>query len=118
MNRTEHHTTLSELGFFFDQEDLPIINSYEGTWTVTDREQDMPNNFWVVTTDGKGRNVIGHPSPQQIIDDAKAKGWPVAYVAPYGHYVEGTEDGIQLHDWIVRGRKNKKHNEREMGELH
>jgi hypothetical protein len=109
LNRTEHHTTLSELGFFFDTEDLPIINAYTGTWHVQDEDQNLPENYWVITTDGKGHNVRGHMSPKQILDYAWNQGWQVAYVAPYGHYVEGIEDGVKLHDWIVEGRRNRKH---------
>ncbi|WAH37276.1 hypothetical protein [Alicyclobacillus dauci] len=103
-NREEHHDTLSSLGFSFKQDDLPIINKYHGHWKVMG--DDTPaENLWVVTTDGKGHPVKGHPSPQEIIDWADDQGWLPAYVAPYGRYVEGELDAIHLHDWIVQGRR-------------
>ena len=104
----EHHTRLSDLGFHFDTEDLPIVNDYAGDWRVTNPEFPS-NNLWVVTTDGCGHNVSGTHSPQQVLDIAKDIGWQVAYVAPYGHYVEGELDGVKLHDWILEGRHKRKH---------
>lgn len=106
-NREDHHETLSGLGFYFQPDDLPIINAYHGKWVVTDTEH-QPNNYWVVTTDGKGHSVTGHRSPQQILDWADEQGWLPAYVAPYGKYVEGEMDAIQLHDWISQGRRDAK----------
>ncbi|MCY0887785.1 MAG: hypothetical protein OWQ59_04935 [Alicyclobacillaceae bacterium] len=108
MSTEEHHTTLSELGFHFRDEDLSIINAYVGEWSVTNPEHPA-NNYWVVDTDGKGHPVSGHGSPAQVLDEGQRRGWQVAYVAPYGHYVEGKEDAIPLHQWILEGRrKNKK----------
>lgn len=110
MNRSEHHQTLSELGFYFKDRDLSIVNDYAGEWIVNETEGSMPNNFWAVSTNGKGHPVAGQMSPSQMLDYAEERGWQVAYVAPFGHYVEGKLDGIHLHDWILEGRhKAKKH---------
>lgn len=107
-HRQEHHDTLSSLGFYFKPEDLPIINAYAGHWTITQPEHPS-SNYWVVTTDGRGHNVRGHMSPQQILDWAEEQGWVPAYVAPYGHYVEGELDAVALHEWIRKGRFEHKH---------
>jgi len=107
-NRTDHHETLSDLGFFFDNSDLPIINNYPGAWAVTNPAH-IADNYWVITTDGRGHNVLGNKSPQQILDWGKFQGWDCAYVAPYGQHIEGQMDGIHLHDWIVEGRRKMKH---------
>lgn len=106
--REEHHETVSSLGFYFKPEDLPIINAYSGSWTLTNPTH-TANNYWVVTTDGKGHNVGGHMSPDQILEWAEDKGWLPAYVAPYGQHVEGELDAVSLHDWIESGRKERKH---------
>lgn len=105
----EHHETLSSLGFYFKPDDLPIINAYAGHWQVTET-QHQPENYWIVTTDGKGHPVKGHLSPQEMLDWAENQGWVPAYVAPYGRYVEGELDAVELHDWIARGRHDRKHN--------
>ncbi|GEO26390.1 hypothetical protein AAC03nite_21750 [Alicyclobacillus acidoterrestris] len=110
MSREEHHEKLSSLGFYFEAEDLPIINDYQGDWMVTGDHK--PDNYWVVTTDGKGHPITGHPSPQEALDWARNNGWLPAYVAPYGTYVEGALDGVQLHDWIANGRHERKHSHR------
>lgn len=107
VNREEHHDTVSSLGFYFKQEDLPIINAYSGSWTLTNPEH-VADNYWVVTTDGQGHNVTGHLSPDQILEWAEDKGWLPAYVAPYGQHVEGKLDAVLLHDWIKRGREDRK----------
>ncbi|MFB5190531.1 hypothetical protein [Alicyclobacillus fastidiosus] len=108
MSREEHHETLSGLGFYFEAEDLPIVNQYQGDWIVTGPDG-KPDNYWVVTTDGKGHAISGHPSPQEALDWARNNGWLPAYVAPYGRYVEGELDAVALHDWIARGRHDRKH---------
>lgn len=108
MNRTEHHTTVSELGFTVNPADLAIVNAYTGVWTVTGAPQ-KPDNYWVITTDGTGHAVTGQGSPQQILDRGRANGWDCAYAAPYGRHVEGTDDGVALHDWIREGRKAARH---------
>lgn len=106
-NQEQHFDTFSSLGFYFDLDDLPIVNAYQGHWVVAG--DDTPaQNLWLVTTDGKGHPVTGHPSPQEIIDEARHKGWLPAYVAPYGRHVEGQSDAIQLHDWIAEGRLERK----------
>lgn len=109
-NREQHFDTISSLGFYFEPEDLPIVNAYNGRWVVAG--DDTPaENLWLVTTDGKGHPVEGHPSPQEILDDATDRGWLPAYVAPYGRHVEGELDAVQLHDWILRGRRDRKHHQ-------
>lgn len=105
MSTEEHHTTLSELGFTIQMADLPYLNEYQGDWIV-DGPDELPNNYWLVTFDGIGHPVSGHLSPQQILDWGVERGWQVAYVAPYGRYVEGKDDGVHLHDWL-RDRRNK-----------
>lgn len=107
LSTEEHHTTLSDLGFHFRAEDLPIINSYTGDWSVVP-EGHPANNYWAVDITGKGHPIPGHGSPQQVLEEAVERGWPIAYVAPYGHYVEGKDDGIQLHDWILEGRQKQR----------
>ncbi|MDQ0189205.1 hypothetical protein JI721_11710 [Alicyclobacillus cycloheptanicus] len=94
-----HQTTLSELGFTVDVDDLPYLNEYPGEWRITG-EGEMPRNFWLVTTDGVGHPVHGDLSPQQILDWGREQGWQCAYVAPYGRHVVGARDEIQLHDWL------------------
>ncbi|SFV03076.1 hypothetical protein [Alicyclobacillus macrosporangiidus] len=103
-NTREHHTTVSELGFTVMTEDLPILNVYRGDWVLTG-EGDPPPNYWVVTLDGKGIPYTGHASPQELLALAKREGLPYAYAAPYGRYVEGRDDKIQLHEWIRDHRK-------------
>jgi hypothetical protein len=105
-NRTKDYGTVSGLGFTVSNEDLKFVNEYQGKWVVTETGASMPNNYWVVTTDGKGHPVRGHGSPIQMLMDAKADGLDIAYAAPYGRYVEGEDDGVQLSDWI-RERRNK-----------
>lgn len=109
-NRDEHHETISSLGFYFKQEDLPLINAYQGHWVLTEPgNHHTASNYWVVTTDGEGHNVQGHMSPEEILDWADNRGWLPAYVAPYGQYVEGELDAIQLHEWLQRGRRERKY---------
>ncbi|CAM3966576.1 hypothetical protein [Alicyclobacillus pomorum] len=103
VNRTEHHTKVSELGFTVSDEDFPAVVQYAGEWTLTG-EGPVPNNYWAVTIDGEGIPFSGHPSPRQILDEANGEGLNCAYVAPYGRYVEGKLDGVQLHDWIREHR--------------
>lgn len=105
LNRTERHTTISELGFTVLDKDLPIINAYQGVWSLTSGEGELPQNYWVVGIDGRGYPYTGHSSPQQLLDLANQDGLNGAYAAPYGHYVEGQDDGIQLHEWIREHRK-------------
>lgn len=108
MGRTEHHTTVSELGFSVSNEDLAIVNEYPGRWGITGSAP-LPDNYWVVTMDGEGHPVTGHRSPQQILDWAeRERGWQCAYVAPYGRFVQGEDDGIELHDWLKEGRHKQK----------
>ncbi|OFW78512.1 MAG: hypothetical protein A2201_10130 [Alicyclobacillus sp. RIFOXYA1_FULL_53_8] len=107
MSTEEHHSKLSELGFTIQMEDLPYLNEYQGDWAISGPEQ-LPNNYWLVTFDGKGHPVQGSMSPQQILDWGKRQGWECAYVAPYGRYVEGQYDGVRLDDWLRdRRRKHK-----------
>ncbi len=109
MGRTEHHTTVSELGFAVTNEDLRIVNQYPGRWAITGSSP-LPNNYWAVTTDGRGHPVLGRMSPDEILSAANNRGWQCAYVAPYGRYVQGENDGVELHNWIVEGRnKSKSH---------
>ena len=105
MNTEQHQTTLSELGFTIWPEDLQYLNEYVGRWAFTG-EGDVPENYWLVTFDGEGHPVTGHPSPQEILDWGHRQGWQCAYAAPYGRFVVGQEDGIELHDWL-RERRNK-----------
>lgn len=107
MGQNEHHTTLSELGFVFKEEDLPIINEYTGKWIVTNSGHEA-ENYWAITADGVGHPVSGHLSPYEVLLWAEDQGWQVAYAAPYGKYVEGEYDKIHLHDWIIEGRKKRK----------
>lgn len=99
MNSEEHHDTISGLGFTIPSEDLPYLNEYPGQWEITGAGP-KPENFWLITKDGKGHPVEGHMSPQQILDWGHRQGWEVAYVAPYGRHVIGAEDEVQLHEWI------------------
>lgn len=103
-NRTDHHTTISELGFTVQMKDLPAINAYSGEWSLTG-EGPLPENFWIVTIDGNGKPITGHGSPEQLITRAQEMGWDVAYVAPYGRHVVGETDGRQLHEWLQDQRK-------------
>lgn len=103
-NRTEHHTTMSELGFTIEDRDIPSLNAYQGEWTLTG-EGEIPENYWVVTIDGNGHPIKGSGSPQQLLDRAHEMGWDPAYAAPYGCHVIGKDDGIELHEWLQDHRK-------------
>jgi hypothetical protein len=103
MNRTEHHTGMSELGFTISAEDLKAVNQYAGNWVMTG-EGKLPNNYWVVSANGQGHPVAGQMSPEEMLQIAKDKGWDPVYVAPYGRHVEGELDRVKLHDWIRQHR--------------
>ncbi len=103
-NRTEHHTTMSDLDFSVQSKDIPILNTYQRQWSLTG-EGSVPENYWVVTIDGNGHPLTGHGTPQQFFDRANEMGWDCAYVAPYGRRVIGKDDGIELHEWIQDHRK-------------
>ena len=109
MSTEQQNTTLSELGFTINREDLPFLNEYSGQWTFSGPEA-VPENHWLVTFDGQGHPVNGHLSPQQILDWGKEQGWECAYVAPYGRHVIGEKDEVQLHDWLRERRNKHKHN--------
>lgn len=104
MNRTEHHTTVSDLPFDVQIADMPAVNAYVGEWELTG-DGPAAENFWLVTIDGNGHSVAGHLSPEQMLDEAIDKGWDPAYVAPYGRHVIGKLDGVQLHEWMQDQRK-------------
>ncbi len=106
MGRQEYHNTISGLGFTVFPEDLQYVNEYAGDWELTGPKDNIPENYWLVTSDGEGHNVRGHMSPQQILDWGREQGWLCAYVAPYGRHVVGAEDDIQLHDWLRDRRRH------------
>lgn len=106
MSQQEHHNTVSELGFTVFPQDLRFVNEYSGDWALTGSEDKVPENYWLVTHDGRGHNVRGHLSPQQILDWGREQGWECAYVAPYGCHVIGAKDEIALHDWL---RERQRH---------
>lgn len=108
MSTQEHHTTISGLGFTVKSDYLPFINEYPGDWTYTGPEP-APDNYWLVTFDGKGHPIPGRLSPQQMLDWGEARGWYCAYVAPYGRHIIGAEDEVQLHDWLLQRKQKHKH---------
>lgn len=103
----EHHNTISGLGFTVGPQDLQFVNEYQGHWELSGSPTEMPENYWLITTDGTGHNVRGHMSPQQILDWGQQQGWLCSYVAPYGCHVVGAKDEVQLHDWIRDRRRDQ-----------
>jgi hypothetical protein len=104
LSTEEHHDTLSSLDFTIPQEDLQYLNEYQGHWEITGQGP-KPENFWLVTKDGRGHPVKGHLSPQQILDWGRNQGWEVSYVAPYGRHVLGAQDEVPLHEWITSRKR-------------